>query len=402
MKSNKKIGIVDCNNFYVSCERVFNPISIGRPTVVLSNNDGCVIARSQEAKALGIKMGEPFFMKKDFMDEHKFCVYSSNYNLYGDMSDRVMTTIKKYANDVEVYSIDECFVDFSNIPDEELQDRLHLIRNEVKRLTGIPVSIGVGPNKTLAKLTSYMAKQQPSYDGVCSYWSLQDFRDSLYTIPVDEVWGVGRKWTKKLKLQGVESIGQFVMMSDSIVRSMMNINGLRTKCELLGMYCHPVKPIPKLKKNIASTRSFGKDVNDFDQLAEAMYTYIKNGVKKLIDNEISPNRATIFLSGNVHKGEKHYSSKTIKFESQTRDIAQIWSQVYPHLRQMYKSNKNYKKCGIIFNDLMPENIEQPTLFSSSIQLVQAPVNTVKEWEMRQEFMSQKFTTSWDEIPKVFV
>ena len=152
MTSNYKIGIVDCNNFYVSCERVFNPTSIGRPTVVLSNNDGCVIARSQEAKDLGIKMGEPFFQKKDFMDEHRFCVYSSNYNLYGDMSDRVMTTIKKYANEVEVYSIDECFVDFSNIPDEELDDRLHLIRNEVKRLTGIPVSIGVGPNKTLAKL----------------------------------------------------------------------------------------------------------------------------------------------------------------------------------------------------------------------------------------------------------
>jgi DNA polymerase V len=251
---NKKIGIVDCNNFYVSCERVFNPISIGRPTVVLSNNDGCVIARSQEAKDLGIKMGEPFFMKKDYMDEHRFCVYSSNYNLYGDMSDRVMTTIKKYANEVEVYSIDECFVDFSNIPDEELLDRLHLIRNEVKRLTGVPVSIGVGPNKTLAKLTSYMAKQQPSYDGVCSYWSLQNFRDSLYTIPVDEVWGIGRKWTKKLKTLGVESIGQFVMMSDSIVRKLMNVNGLRTKCELLGMYCHAVKPIPKLKKNIASDR----------------------------------------------------------------------------------------------------------------------------------------------------
>jgi DNA polymerase V len=402
MQSNKKIGIVDCNNFYVSCERVFNPISIGKPTVVLSNNDGCVIARSQEAKALGIKMGEPFFMKKDFMEEHRFCVYSSNYNLYGDMSDRVMTTIKKYANEVEVYSIDECFVDFSNIPDEELVDRLHLIRNEVKRLTGIPVSIGVGPNKTLAKLTSYMAKQQPSYDGVCSYWTLQNFRDSLYTISVDEVWGIGRQWNKKLKSLGVDSVGQFVMMSDSIVRKLMNVNGLRTKCELLGMYCHPVKPIPKLKKNIASTRSFGKDVNDFDQLAEAMYTYIKNGVKKLIDNEIAPNRATIFLSGNRHKDEKHYSSKTIKFESQTRDVSQIWSQVYPHLRKIYNSSKNYKKCGIIFNELMPENIEQPTLFTSSIQLVQAPVNKTKEWEMRQEFMSQKYTTSWEEIPQVFV
>jgi DNA polymerase V len=399
---NKKIGIVDCNNFYVSCERVFNPISIGRPTVVLSNNDGCVIARSQEAKDLGIKMGEPFFQKRDFMDEHRFCVYSSNYNLYGDMSDRVMTTIRKYANEVEVYSIDECFVDFSNIPDEELEDRLHLIRNEVKRLTGIPVSIGVGPNKTLAKLTSYIAKKQPTYNGICSYWTLQNFRDLLYTISVDEVWGIGRKWSKKLKNLGVESIGQFVMVSDPIVRKLMNVNGLKTKMELLGMYCHPVQKVPKLKRNIASTRSFGEDIDSFDQIAEAMYSYIKSGVKKLRDNEIAPNRATIFICGNIHKGEKHYSSKQISLQKQTRDIDEIWSQIYPHLKKMFKDTKKYKKCGIIFNNLMPETLQQGTLFSTPIQLVQPPANTEKKWEMRQDFISQKFTTSWADIPSVFV
>jgi len=399
---NKKIGIVDCNNFYVSCERVFNPVSIGRPTVVLSNNDGCVIARSQEAKDLGIKMGEPFFQKRDFMDEHRFCVYSSNYNLYGDMSDRVMTTIRKYANEVEVYSIDECFVDFSNIPDEELEDRLHLIRNEVKRLTGIPVSIGVGPNKTLAKLTSYIAKKQPTYNGICSYWTLQNFRDLLYTISVDEVWGIGRKWSKKLKNLGVESVGQFVMVSDPIVRKLMNVNGLKTKMELLGMYCHPVQKVPKLKRNIASTRSFGEDIDSFDQIAEAMYSYIKSGVKKLRDNEIAPNRATIFICGNIHKGEKHYSSKQISLQKQTRDIDEIWSQVYPHLKKMFKDTKKYKKCGIIFNNLMPETLQQGTLFSTPIQLVQPPANTEKKWEMRQDFISQKFTTSWADIPSVFV
>ena len=369
MKSNKKIGIVDCNNFYVSCERVFNPISIGRPTVVLSNNDGCVIARSQEAKALGIKMGEPFFQKRDFMDDHKFCVYSSNYNLYGDMSDRVMSVIKKYANQVEVYSIDECFVDFSNIPDGELVDRLHLIRNEVKRQTGIPVSIGIGPNKTLAKLTSHIAKQQQAYNGVCSFWELKNFRNSLYEIPVDEVWGVGRAWAKKLKSLEVYSIGQFLMMNDSHVRKLMNVNGLRTKLELLGMYCHQITPIPKAKRNIASTRSFGSDVDSFDQIAEAMYSYIKSGVKKLIDNELSPTKATIFISGNRHKGEGHGISRQIFLQRQTRDIDEIWSQIHPHLKEMYQQDKKYKKCGIIFNDLQPENIEQLTLFSEPIDLL---------------------------------
>ena len=402
MKSNKKIGIVDCNNFYVSCERVFNPISIGRPTVVLSNNDGCVIARSQEAKALGIKMGEPFFQKRDFMDEHRFCVYSSNYNLYGDMSDRVMSVIKKYANQVEVYSIDECFVDFSNIPDGDLVDRLHLIRNEVKRQTGIPVSIGIGPNKTLAKLTSHIAKQQQSYNGVCSFWELNNFRNSLYEIPVDEVWGIGRAWAKKLKSLEVYSIGQFLMMSDSHVRKIMNVNGLRTKLELLGMYCHQITPIPKAKRNIASTRSFGSDVDSFDQIAEAMYSYIKSGVKKLIDNELSPTKATIFISGNRHKGERHGVSRQIFLQRQTRDIDEIWSQVYPHLKEMYQEEKKYKKCGIIFNELQPENIEQLTLFSEPIDFVSPPINEEKKWEMRQEYISQKYTTSWDEIPQVFV
>lgn len=402
MKSNKKIGIVDCNNFYVSCERVFNPISIGRPTVVLSNNDGCVIARSQEAKALGIKMGEPFFQKRDFMDDHKFCVYSSNYNLYGDMSDRVMSVIKKYANQVEVYSIDECFVDFSNIPDGELVDRLHLIRNEVKRQTGIPVSIGIGPNKTLAKLTSHIAKQQQAYNGVCSFWELKNFRNSLYEIPVDEVWGVGRAWAKKLKSLEVYSIGQFLMMNDSHVRKLMNVNGLRTKLELLGMYCHQITPIPKAKRNIASTRSFGSDVDSFDQIAEAMYSYIKSGVKKLIDNELSPTKATIFISGNRHKGEGHGISRQIFLQRQTRDIDEIWSQIHPHLKEMYQQDKKYKKCGIIFNDLQPENIEQLTLFSEPIDFVAPPINEEKKWEMRQEYISQKYTTSWDEIPQVFV
>lgn len=402
MKLNKKIGIVDCNNFYVSCERVFNPISIGRPTVVLSNNDGCVIARSQEAKALGIKMGEPFFQKRDFMDDHKFCVYSSNYNLYGDMSDRVMSVIKKYANQVEVYSIDECFVDFSNIPDGELVDRLHLIRNEVKRQTGIPVSIGIGPNKTLAKLTSHIAKQQQAYNGVCSFWELKNFRNSLYEIPVDEVWGVGRAWAKKLKSLEVYSIGQFLMMSDSHVRKLMNVNGLRTKLELLGMYCHQITPIPKAKRNIASTRSFGSDVDSFDQIAEAMYSYIKSGVKKLIDNELSPTKATIFISGNRHKGEGHGISRQIFLQRQTRDIDEIWSQIHPHLKEMYQQDKKYKKCGIIFNDLQPENVEQLTLFSEPIDFVAPPINEEKKWEMRQEYISQKYTTSWDEIPQVFV
>lgn len=398
----RKIGIIDCNNFYVSCERVFNPVSIGRPTVVLSNNDGCVIARSQEAKDLGIKMGEPFFQKRDFMDEHKFCVYSSNYNLYGDMSDRVMSVIKQYATDVEVYSIDESFVDFSNIPDEELMDRLIFIKNEVKRKTGIPVSIGVGPNKTLAKLTSNLAKKQPTYEGVCSYWDLENFRNMMYSVDISEVWGVGRKWTKKLNTLEVHTVGQFMMMHDYTVRKLMNINGLRTKMELLGEYCHPVQKNQKPKKNIASTRSFGQDVDDFSQISEAMYSYIENGVKKLIQNNIQASKCSIFVSGNKHKGGGHYQSSHIHLQESTQDVNEIWGQIYPQLKKIYQKDKKYKKCGIIFHDLTPDNVKQITLFTEPIEEFIKPTNEEKKWEMKQDYVSQHYTTSWDEIPLVFV
>lgn len=399
---SRKIGIIDCNNFYVSCERVFNPISIGKPTVVLSNNDGCVIARSQEAKDLGIKMGEPFFQKREFMDQHRFCVYSSNYNLYGDMSDRVMSVIKEYANEVEVYSIDEAFVDFSNIQDEKLMETLIHIKSEVQRKVGIPVSIGVGPNKTLAKLTSHMAKSEVGYKGVCSYWELVNFRNMMYKVDISEVWGIGRKWTKKLRSYGVDSVGQFMNMNDMIVKKLMNINGLRTKLELGEMYCYPVQLKSKLKKNIASTRSFGADLTQIEQLQEAMYHYIQNGVKKLKENEVSTSRCIIFLAGNKHKNQGHYTSKSITFQEPTQNTDEIWSQVCPYMVELYSNDKKYKKCGIIFNELTPDNVKQITLFTEPLESFEVPVNVDKKWEMKQEYITQKYTTSWEDIPSVFV
>lgn len=399
---NKKIAIVDCDSFYCSVEELFSPSSKGKPICVLSNNDGCVIARNKLAKELGIKMGEPFFQKRDFMEQHRFQIFSSNYNLYGDISDRVMSVIKRYAKNVEVYSIDECFIDLSDIPDNELTNKLHLIRNEVKRLVGIPVSIGVGPNKTLAKLTSKIAKKQPTYDGVCSYWSLENLNTLLYKISVEDVWGIGRKWAKKLNAIGVDSVGQLLNTDDRLIKKLMNINGLKTKMEIQGYYCFEIKENPKMKRNIASTRSFGEDINDFGQVAEAMYSYIQNGIKKLKDNEISPNKVTIFVCGNFHKGQKHFRSKQVTLQTQTRDITEIWSQIYPHLRKLYDQNKSYKKCGIIFNNLMPENIKQGTLFSEQYQSVIPPTNTEKKWEMRQDFLTQKYTTDWEQIPTCFV
>lgn len=401
-KSLKKIGICDANNFYCACERLFNPESIGRPTVVLSNNDGAVIARSQEAKDLGIKMGEPFFKSREFMDQHKFCVYSSNYNLYGDMSDRIMTLLKSFANEIEIYSIDEAFIDFSNIPDEHLLDTLHYIKSEVLRQTGIPVSIGVGPNKTLAKLTSYLAKKQLGYNGVCSFWDLKNFKNLSYDIPLEEVWGIGRKWAKKFKNIGVESVGQFINTSDYTIRKLTNVNGAKTQLELKGVYCNHIQNQSKLKKNIASTRSFGKDVSDFNQLGEAMYNYIQSGIKKLNQSGVLANRVSIFVSGNYHKGDNYHFSKLINLQKPTRNPDEIWSQIYYHFKTICQKEGKFKKCGIVFNDLTPDDIVQTSLFNEEIKFIEPPINEIKDWEMRQEFITQKYTTSWDDLPKVFV
>ncbi len=398
----KKIGIIDCNNFYVSCERLFNPESIGRPTVVLSNNDGCVIARSQEAKDLGIKMGESFFKSREFMNQHRFCVYSSNYNLYGDMSDRVMRVISEFGSNIEIYSIDEAFVDFSNIPSEDLTKTLIAIKEEVKKKVGIPVSIGVGPNKTLSKLTSFLAKHQINYNGVCSYWDLPNFRKISYGINIDDVWGIGRKWSKKLKNIGVETVGQFINTNEYTVRKLTNINGVKTKLELTEMYCFPIQKKVKPKKNIVFARSFGKDVQDFDQMGEAMYTYIKNGVKKLSQNNLFSNKVTIFVSGNYHKGDKYHYSKTIKLQTPTRNSDLIWSQIHEQYKVLCNKSKKYKKCGIVFNELTPDTIIQTSLFIDDFKVVESPLNETHEWKTRQDYITQKYTTSWDEIPHVFV
>lgn len=397
--NKRKIAIIDCDNFYVSCERVFNPISVGKPTVVLSNNDGCVIARSKEAKDLKIKMGEPYFEKKEFMDAHNFCVYSSNYNLYGDMSDRVMSTIKKFTDKVEVYSIDESFVDFSNIPDEDLMTKLNFIRDEVKRQVGITVSIGVGPNKTLAKITSHIAKQKNEYNGICSYWTFS--KDEIYSMSIDEVWGIGRQWSKKLKSFNINNIGDFLNMNNFTIRKILNVNGLRTKMELEEQYCFNILEKSKIKKNLSTSRSFGTDVQSFNQISEAMYNYITYGVKKLKSNRLHTNKATIFISGNKHKGEHYTYTKVLSFRRQTSDIKEIWNQIQPELLSIYQEGKKYKKCGVTFYDLVPDDVYQKKIFIKRVKDVEVPQTSYKLWEMKAQYLSQKYTTEWNELPLVF-
>lgn len=231
------LALCDCNNFFASCERVFNPSLNGKPVVVLSNNDGCIIARSEEAKAVGIKMGQPLYQAQELIKAHGVAVFSSNYNLYGDMSHRVMQTLKQYAPSIEIYSIDEAFLDFDGLPVETLQERGQEIARIVRRNTGIPVSIGIAPTKTLAKVASKLCKKYPKLKGACLMHRPEDITKVLSKFPIGDVWGIGRRYSKMLKGYGIETAEQFRQMQPEWVRTKMSIVGLRTWKELHGEPC---------------------------------------------------------------------------------------------------------------------------------------------------------------------
>ena len=271
-------ALVDCNNFYVSCERVFQPKLEGKPVLVLSNNDGCVIARSNEVKALGVKMGAPFFQMRDLIREHGIKVFSSNYALYGDMSRRVHNTLAGMAPASEEYSIDEAFLDLSGLT--KLEAHARHIRERVKMWTGIPVSVGIGPTKVLAKIANHVAKKRPEHGGVFDIGNV-DTDSVLATVPVGEIWGVGRQYAKFLTENGVHTALDLKQASDSWVRAHMTVVGLRTLHELRGVSCIPLEEVEPERKGIACTRSFGKPVTSLPELREAVATYASRVGEKL-------------------------------------------------------------------------------------------------------------------------
>ena len=253
-KSKEKIGILDANNFYVSCERLFQPDLETEATVVLSNNDGCIIARSQEVKDMGIKMGQPLF-KLEEPKKTKIRKFSSNYALYGDISDRIANILKRFVPKVETYSIDESFLDLSHITEEKILDEIKLIKETIQRLTGIPVSIGVAPTKTLAKLCNHISKTNKSFGGVCSYWNLN--KEVIHSLDVEEVWGIGRKYKKRLTDLGITTVSDFMKLESFQVQSLLHVTGLRTWYELNEVICHSITTDFKTPKMITCSRSFG-------------------------------------------------------------------------------------------------------------------------------------------------
>lgn len=391
--SDKKIAIVDCNNFYVSCERLFNPSLKQKPTVVLSNNDGCIIARSQEIKDMGVKMGQPVF-KLDEDVKSKMYKFSSNYVLYGDISDRISNILRRFTEQLEIYSIDESFMDLSHIPQEELVEFCHMIKTEVLRLTGIPVSIGVAPNKTLAKLMNYTAKKNSKYSGVCSYWEGVNIDD----LEVDEVWGIGYKWKKKLNTLGVEYVGQFKELQPYQVRKMFTIVGLRTWMELRGDFIHKIETGFKKPKVVTSSRSFGRTVWQKEQVSDAIWTFIEDSSSKMKSEGLKSNTIVMFVTTNRFEDDYFIWSKKIHLHTASNCVQSIWNEISEHLVDL--PTKLWAKAGVMFFDLVPEKFISPKLFKEDFPFKEKPKVQQQMWMTRRDFLSPKWTTDWNDVPKI--
>jgi DNA polymerase V len=418
------IGLCDCNNFFVSCERVFKPALNGKPVVVLSNNDGCIVSRSEEAKKLGIKMAQPLYQVKEIVERNNVAVFSSNYHLYGDLSQRVMDTLKAFSPSVEIYSIDEAFINFHRFVLEDLKEYGKVIVETIKKNTGIPVSLGIAPTKTLAKVASKLCKKYPKLEGSCLMYRPEDITKVLKTFPIEDIWGIGYRYSKMLKNANVYTAEQFRQLSSDRVRAKMSVTGVRTWKELHGEPCIPFGYAVPDKQSICVSRSFAKELTVIEPLSEALATFVCMAAEKLRKQNSLACQMQIFIYTNRHRKDKaqHYEGKLITFPTPTSSTIEMVTFAVQALKEIYKKDCGYKKAGVILHEITPDTGTQKILFDSidrskHTTLMQAMdqlnaqhgKNTISlgaqgrgKIPAHQENISPKYTTHWDEIMVVKV
>ncbi|HGE6124392.1 TPA: translesion error-prone DNA polymerase V subunit UmuC [Vibrio cholerae] len=417
-------ALVDCNNFYASCEKLFRPDLKDTPVVVLSNNDGCVVARSREAKLLGIKMGVPVFQIKAEMQRHGILAFSSNYALYADLSSRVMRTLEEMAPRVEVYSIDEAFLDLTGIePVLSLVEFGQQVRKRIGHWIGITVCVGIAPTKTLAKLANHAAKKYPATQGVVDLTNPERQRRLLALVPVDDVWGVGRRLSKRLNALGITTALDLANASPRAIRDQFSVVLERTVRELNGESCIELEEIPPTKKQIVCSRSFGAKVTQFELLREAVCEYATRATEKLRKEQQQAKVMTVFIRTSPFKDNEPQYSNSASGEllipsCDTRDFIELSSHL---LKRIWKDGFRYAKAGVMLSDFYDPGMFQPGLFdevstrSNSQQLMSvldtinqsgagkvffAGQGTKKDWSMKREHLSPAYTTRWDQLPRV--
>lgn len=419
-------ALVDCNNFYASCERVFQPRLEGKPIVVLSNNDGCVIARSNEAKALGIMMGAPLFKIEKYIRQEGVTVFSSNYALYGDMSRRVMQVLAGFSPSQEVYSIDECFLDFSRQPFDLTAHALAMART-VRKWTGIPVSVGIAPTKTLAKLANRLAKKGKSPDGPVLEWArVADQKAALTTVAVEDLWGVSTRLGARLRTIGIEHALALREADPKWLRRRFGVVVERMAWELRGVSCLPLEAIPPPRQQLMVSRSFGTRLTERDDLRAAVASFAARAGEKLRDNGLAAQALTVFLQTSpFDTAWPFYSNtQTTCFNRPTQDSGILVGASLHGLERIYRAGLAYQRAGVLLSDLVAMGVEQMPLFSSDIpkmgrskQLMRVldKVNrtygrgTLKygsqcfggTWKMRAKFKSPAYTTRWEDLPLVY-
>jgi DNA polymerase V len=418
-------ALVDCNNFYVSCERAFNPRLQERPVCVLSNNDGNVVARSNEVKALGVKMGEPWFQLRDLAKQHGIIAFSSNYALYGDMSNRVVAVLREFAPQIEVYSIDECFLridDVGRLWDSPVTMG-QAIRSRVLRDTSLPVCVGIATSKTLAKLANHVAKKRPEFAGVCNLASMQEREtDSLFaSIDVDEVWGVGRRISEQLIAKGIATVEALRRASPAWVRAEFGVVMERTVRELNGYSCLALEEVAPAKQQIISSRSFGSLVLTLDELSEAVSSYVARAAEKLRRQASVCGAVHTFVSTNRfrERDEQYSNGITIGIPEPSADTRVITAAALMGLRRIYKPGYRYKKAGVMLLELIPRSVRQGQLFDTRSDrendrlmtaldavnerfgkdtLTLASAGIARTWAMRANLVTPRYTTRWNELP----
>lgn len=415
-----RFALVDCNNFYASCERVFNPRLADVPVVVLSNNDGCVIARSAEAKALGIKMGAPAFKNEGFFKEHGVAVLSSNYALYGDMSARVMETMRNQVAGMEVYSIDEAFLSLEDWQGEAFAAEL---RTMVRQWTGIPVSVGIASTKTLAKLANRISKKTPEMKGVLDLTAMgdADVDTILAGMECGDIWGIGRRLAARLAQGGIVTALDLKRADASRVRRKLGVLGERVVRELNGLSCLALEEMPPSKQGIASARSFGRPVTELAELEEALSTYTARVAEKLRLGGLLASRMQVFVATNPFKPHEaqHNLGAHVTLDPPTHHTPDLISAALVLLRGIYRCGHRYKKAGVFVTELVDEKNVQLSLFGrgddarrktvdevvdrlnrqlGSNKVRYAAMGTRQRWAMRQERKSRGFTTRWQELP----
>lgn len=424
MNISNNYALVDCNSFYVSCERLFRPDLTSKPVVVLSNNDGCVVSRSEEAKDIGVGMGVPYFQIKELLKQHGGYAFSSNYEFYADMSNRVMTVLKDYSPELEIYSIDEAFLHLNYLQGTNYVQFADEIKLKVFKETGIPVSVGIAKTKTLAKAANELCKRNAIFAGSLSFIDLdqEQINEYLKLLPVEEVWGVGRKSALKLYDMGIKTAYDLQNTSERTIKQIMTITGMRTTLELRGEPCYELESSVKQAQSVVVSRSFGHLVTNITEIKESLSTHIMNGTKRLRNKKLHAQYLTIFMHTNPHRKQdkQYFISKTISLNEPSNYHGDFISPALQACDELFKSGYLYKKAGVVFTGLTSIETTAQNLFTSneiSFQkknciskvmdsinakygqnsLVVASMGLKQNWAMKREMKSNRYTTNWNEL-----